>query len=116
MEGAGKVTTEESLKMALMEISVVPLGTQTTSLSPWIAKVVRAVQESGLDYTLHDMGTTIKGGAGELLELAARLHEVPFSQGARRVYTVIKLDDRRDKDTGLGDKSASVRKRLEAGA
>ncbi len=98
--------------MALMEISIIPLGTGSTSLSKHIASVVKLIEKSGLSYCLSDMGTTIEGEAGELLELAKRLHETPFSQDVKRVYTVIKLDDRRDKKATIGDKVKSVENRL----
>ena len=58
------------------------------------------------------MGTTIEGGSKELLALAAQLAEMPFSKGVQRVVTQISLDDRRDKKAGLGDKIASVARRL----
>ncbi len=34
--------------MAIVEVSVVPLGTGDTSLSSYVAKAVKIVQESGL--------------------------------------------------------------------
>ncbi len=98
--------------MALMEISIIPLGTASTSLSKHVASVVKLIKNSGLSYRLSDMGTTIEGEAVELLELAKRLHEAPFSQDVKRVYTVIKLDDRRDKRANIGEKVKSVEKRL----
>ncbi len=98
--------------MALMEISIIPLGTGSTSLSKHVASVVKLIKNSGLSYRLSDMGTTIEGEAVELLELAKRLHETPFSQDVKRVYTVIKLDDRRDKRANIGEKVKSVEKRL----
>ncbi len=98
--------------MALMEISIIPLGTGSTSLSKHVASVVSLIRNSGLSYRLSDMGTTIEGETGELLDLAKRLHESPFSQDIKRVYTVIKLDDRRDKPTIIGDKVRSVEKKL----
>ncbi|WP_297058534.1 thiamine-binding protein [Thermosulfurimonas sp.] len=47
-----------------------------------------------------------------LLHLAAELHEIPFGAGAKRVFTVIKIDDRRDREVHLGDKVQSVEERL----
>ena len=98
--------------MALMEISIIPLGTGNTSLSRHVASVVKLIKKSGLSYRLSDMGTTIEGEAGELFELAKRLHESPFSHDVKRVYTVIKLDDRRDKQATIGDKVKSVEEKL----
>ena len=61
---------------------------------------------------LHDMGAIGEGRAGDLLALARKLHEIPFKKGAKRVYTTIQMDDRRDKKVSLGDKVKSVRKKL----
>ncbi len=98
--------------MALMEISVVPLGTGSTSLSKYVAQIVRILQEEGFSYTLTDMGTIIEGPVEQLFHLARRLHEAPFTAGVKRVYTSIKIDDRRDKEVHLGEKVKSVEGKL----
>jgi uncharacterized protein YqgV (UPF0045/DUF77 family) len=58
------------------------------------------------------MGTLVTGKAEVLLALAAALHRIPFKRGAKRVYTVIKLDERRDKQQRPIDKVDSVLKKL----
>lgn len=98
--------------MAFMEISIVPIGTKTTSLSKYIADIIRLLEESELKFALNDMGTTIHGPIDQLFDIAKKLHDVPFQKGAKRVYTVIKIDDRRDKRSNLGDKKSSVLKKL----
>lgn len=98
--------------MALMEISIVPLGTGNTSLSDHISQVIKIIQHSEMPYELNDMGTTVQGNTKELLNLAAEIHESVFSYSIKRVYTVIKIDDRRDKDSFLGAKMASVRSKI----
>jgi uncharacterized protein YqgV (UPF0045/DUF77 family) len=40
------------------------------------------------------------------------LHELPFAKGVKRVVTRIVIDDRRDKEVRLGDKTKSVQARL----
>ncbi len=50
--------------------------------------------------------------ASELFAIAERLHEHFFTAGTQRVYTVIKIDDRRDKDVSIGEKVASVERRM----
>ncbi len=98
--------------MALMEISIVPIGTGGTSLSRHVAPVIKAIKDSGLSYKLHDMGTTVQGEAKELFRLAAKLHEAMFTNDVKRVYTVIKLDDRRDRIVSIGQKAKSVEEKL----
>ena len=98
--------------MALMEISIVPLGTGQTSISDYVARALRVVRESGLEFRLGDMGTTVKGDVRQLLDLAARMHNEVFNQDIMRVYTIIKIDDRRDKTPDFGEKTESVRQKL----
>lgn len=95
--------------MAIMEISVVPLGTGSTSLAGFIAEVIKTLEGLGLEYTLTDMGTTVVGDSSQLWAAARLLHDSPFANGAKRVYTVVKMDDRRDRNVSLGDKTASVK-------
>lgn len=99
--------------MAMMEISVIPLGTGKTSISAYVADIFRYLQkQKGIQYELNGMGTIVTGKTETLLKLAAAMHKLPFSKGAKRVYTVIKLDDRKDKDQRPIDKVDSVLKKL----
>ena len=98
--------------MAIMEISVVPIGTQSASVSSFVAECVKIVDAHGLKYELTSMGTEVEGPVDDLLKLAARLHQAPFSQGAQRVLTIIRLDDRREKELRIAEKKASILKRL----
>ncbi len=98
--------------MAIAEISIVPIGTAATSLSPYVAGAVQILKDSGLSYELSAMGTIIEGPLSDVLEVIRRMHESPFDKGASRVYTVIKLDDRRDAATGIRHKVESVEKKL----
>ena len=98
--------------MALMHLTIVPLGTDSPSVGEYVADFQKALEKSEYPYELTDMGTIIEGKTGDLLKLAAQLVEIPFSKGVHRVSTQISLDDRRDKKVSLGDKTASVAKRM----
>ncbi|NDY41710.1 MTH1187 family thiamine-binding protein [Dissulfurirhabdus thermomarina] len=98
--------------MALMDITVVPIGTGSTSVGTYVAELAALLRREGVPFRLTDMGTHVEGPAEELFRLAARLHEAPFAAGARRVTTVVKVDDRRDREVHLGDKVRSVEERL----
>jgi uncharacterized protein (TIGR00106 family) len=100
--------------MAMMEISVIPLGTGKTSLSPYVAEMIKYLRRrKGIQWELNAMGSIVTGEVSRLFKLAAALHKIPFSKGVKRVYTVIKLDDRKDKAQGPADKVASVLRKLE---
>lgn len=94
--------------MALMHLTVVPLGTGSPSLSEYVVEIQRAMEQEGVRFQLTDMGTVVEGAAAELLALAAKMHALPFAHGAQRVMTQITLDERRDKVVALGDKVAAV--------
>ena len=98
--------------MALMQLTVTPLGTKSTSVGEYVAEFQEALKQQDIPHTLTDMGTIIEGSVEELLEIAAKIHELPFKKGAKRVVTQILMDDRRDKNISLGDKVASVQARL----
>ena len=98
--------------MAIVEVSVVPLGVNATSLSPYVAKAVRVLKESGLRYELTGMGTIIHGDLDEILAVVRRMHETTFESGVARTLTTIKIDDRRDRQSTPEDKVKSVMEKL----
>ncbi len=98
--------------MALMQIMISPRVPEGEHLSPYVAQIHKFLKGTKFPHQLHDMGTIVEGKAGDLLALAGKLHEIPFKKGIQRVYTVIQIDDRRDKKVSLGEKVKSVRKKM----
>jgi uncharacterized protein (TIGR00106 family) len=98
--------------MAIMEISVIPIGTKGPSVSPFVAECVKIVEQQGLHYEVTSMGTEIEGDVAALLSVAAQMHRAPFAKGAQRVVTTIKIDERRDKELRITGKKQAVLKRL----
>ena len=99
--------------MAMIEVSIVPVGTPTPSLSQFVAGAVRLLRdEPDINYELTAMGTIIEGELEQLLSLAARMHKSAFESGIMRVVTTIKIDERRDKPLTLSGKVAAVKAKL----
>jgi len=99
--------------MALIKISIIPVGTGATSVSRHIARAVGVLEgEKGIKYELTAMGTIIEGDLDRILALARRMHEAVFSPETRRVVTIIEIDDRRDKVSTISGKVKSVKKQL----
>jgi uncharacterized protein (TIGR00106 family) len=98
--------------MAVVQFTIVPLGTQTTSLSAYVAQVHQALEDSGVKHTLTPMGTVLEGPLDELLAVIRQVHELPFQVGSSRVMTLINIDDRRDKTGTMEQKLQSVRDKL----
>jgi len=99
--------------MAILEISVVPIGIKGTSLSHYVADCVKVLRkEKNVKYELTSMGTNIEGNLRDLIRVALKMHGVPFKKGAPRVLTTLKIDDRRDKKGTLEGKKKAVEKKL----
>lgn len=99
--------------MAVCSISVVPVGTGSTSVSPYVARCHEILKgRSGIKYQLTPMATILEGELERLFEVIAELHGVPFDEGAKRVLTTIVIDDRKDKKLSMEGKTRSVEERL----
>ena len=100
--------------MATADLTVIALGRPAASASAYVAEIQRRLAaQSRVGYRMHAMGTSLEGSTEDILAVVGELHAVPFDMGVPRVYTVLKLDERRDRpDQTLDDKVRSVEERL----
>ena len=97
----------------IVEVTVVPLGTASTSLSSYVAEVEKvAKKHSNIKRLLTPMSTILEGDLDEILKIIREMHEAPFKKNARRVSTRIVIDDRRDKKGSMEGKLKSVKSKL----
>ena len=97
----------------IAEVTVVPLGTASTSLSAYVAEVEKVLCEfPGLKSLLTPMSTILEGELADVLEAVRAMHETPFQKGAQRVSTTLRIDDRRDKAITMEGKLAAVKDKL----
>jgi uncharacterized protein (TIGR00106 family) len=103
--------------MATADLTVLALGRPDVSASGYIAEIQRRLRaQERVRYRMHAMGTSLEGSTADILTVVGELHAVPFEQGVPRVYTVLKLDERRDRpEQTLDDKLRSVEDLLDAG-
>ncbi|MEN8256315.1 MAG: MTH1187 family thiamine-binding protein [Thermodesulfobacteriota bacterium] len=99
--------------MALLQLTTIPLGTETASVGNYVAEIQKELEKAKVSFRLNDMGTVIEGNISELLAIIEKIYEIPFTKGAVRVVTQIVIDDRRDKKVGIGDKIDAVEKILQ---
>lgn len=101
--------------MATADFTIIPLGgSESASVSEILAEVKRrlATQER-VAFEMHAMGTLLQGDAADIFALVHEMSQVPFESGRPRVYTILKLDERRDRpDQTLADKVRAVDERL----
>ncbi|EGQ0320505.1 MTH1187 family thiamine-binding protein [Staphylococcus pseudintermedius] len=102
--------------MAIVDVVVIPVGTEGPSVSQYIAEIQTKLeefkQEGKIDYQLTPMNTLIEGELADLFEVIQAIHELPFNKGLDRVCTNIRINDRRDKQRKMNDKLDSVKKHL----
>lgn len=100
--------------MATADLTVIGLGRADPSASPYIAEIQRRLAaQDRVGYRMHAMGTSLEGETADILAVVGELHAVPFELGLPRAYTVLKLDERRDRpQQTLEDKVRSVEERL----
>ena len=99
--------------MAIAEFTIIPIGTATTSLSGYVADLHKELEKyADVTFEMTPMGTILEGPIDRLLEVIRAVHEVPFTNGAERVSTSIKIDDRRDKPSSMKQKMKSVTDKL----
>ena len=97
------------MNKVIAEVTIVPLGTASTSLSAYVAAVETVLKEySQIKSMLTPMATILEGDLDEILKAIRHMHDIPFENGAQRVSTRISIDDRRDKNASMQGKIDSV--------
>ncbi len=97
----------------IAEVTVVPLGTTSASLSSFVAEAEKVLKNfPALKSLLTPMSTILEGEMADVLEAVKAMHEVPFRMGAMRVSTTLRIDDRRDKAITMAGKLAAVKAKL----
>lgn len=61
--------------MPIVEISVVPVGTGSTSVSQYVRTALEVIKKSGLNYELNPMGTCIEGDWDKIFAVIKEIHE-----------------------------------------
>lgn len=94
--------------MPMFEITILPVGTNSTSLSKYVKISYQEIKKSGLRFQLTPMGTCIIGEFNEVFRLVERIHNKFAMLGIERISTHIKIDDRRDKKITFESKIKAV--------
>ncbi|MGB9599754.1 MAG: MTH1187 family thiamine-binding protein [Myxococcota bacterium] len=92
----------------MFELTIVPLGTNSVSLSKYVKISFEEIKRSGLQFQLTPMGTCIIGEFKDVFALVESIHNRYAALGIERISTHIKIDDRRDKDITFESKIKSV--------
>jgi uncharacterized protein (TIGR00106 family) len=99
--------------MAIVAVSISPVG-EGASVSRYVAAAVEIVRgQSRVKARLDPMFTTLEGDLDDIFALIRVMQEAVFEAGAVRVGTVMKIDDRRDREVSMEAKLEAVEQQLQ---
>lgn len=96
--------------MVLMQFSIFPLD-KGESVGAYVARVARIIDESGLPYRLHAMGTIVEGELDQLLDLLRQCFQ-ELEKDCNRIICNAYFDARKGYEGRLEAKVASVERHL----
>lgn len=96
------------------EISIYPIGTDSTSLSFYIAKAIETLQDTnGVKYQTTPMGTILESDdISKIFEASKSVIETVHRLGVKRVEVVLKIDSRTDKTQTMQQKLDALSRHL----
>ncbi len=102
--------------MVTAEISLYPVGTDTTSLSFYIAKSIESISMiKEVTHTTTPMGTILESDEiNKIFEATKTMTETIHRLGVKRVEVILKIDSRTDKKQTAQDKMDSLKKHLKS--
>lgn len=98
------------------EISIYPIGTDSTSISIYIARAIEAISDfKEIKYQLTPMGTVLESDKIEkIFEASKIIIDTVHRMGVKRVEAILKIDSRTDKDQTIESKVNAVTRHLES--
>jgi uncharacterized protein (TIGR00106 family) len=94
----------------IIDISIFPVDKEA-GVSPYVAKAVKIIQESGLDYQTGPMGTCIEGEFEDVMGVVRQCFE-KMKEESNRIYMTLKVDYRHGYSGRLAGKVKSLEEKL----
>jgi len=94
----------------IVEFSIFPMD-KGESLSPYVARAIKMIQDSGLPYELNPMGTCVEGEWSDVMALVDRCFQA-MQKDSGRINLSLKADYRKGPSGRMKSKVASVRQKL----
>lgn len=94
----------------IVEFSIFPMD-KGESLSPYVARALKIIQDSGLPYELNPMGTCVEGEWSDVTALVDRCFQA-LEKDCNRINLSLKADYRKGPSGRMKRKVASVGQKL----
>jgi len=90
------------------DITIMPVG-EGTSLSKYVKRAIEELRKAGLKVEVSAMSTSVEANSTEqIFKAFEKAKEALFDMGAKRVYAMIRIDERRDKKINIESKKSAV--------
>jgi uncharacterized protein (TIGR00106 family) len=80
--------------------------------SKYVAECHRILEEAKIQHVLTPMSTVMEGDIDEIFNIVKIIQNRMYEIGAQRVYTIMRIDDRRDKPLTIKGKLKAVNDKL----
>ncbi|MFN3306787.1 MAG: MTH1187 family thiamine-binding protein [Candidatus Kapaibacteriota bacterium] len=97
--------------MVLVEFAMFPTD-KGESVSRYVSQVIDHIDKSGLNYKLTPMGTILEGTWEEVFKVIGECFKILENQ-SNRIYSVIKVDYRKGRESRMQSKVAKVQEILQ---
>jgi len=94
----------------LVDFSIFPVD-KGESVSPYVAKMVKIIEKSGLVYKLGSMGTCIEGKWDEIVSVIDNCFK-ELQKDSNRIYMSIKADYKKSGTDRIRSKITSVEEKI----
>ncbi|MEM3661314.1 MAG: MTH1187 family thiamine-binding protein [Candidatus Micrarchaeaceae archaeon] len=94
----------------LVDISIIPIPSNSTSASKYVKKAIEIIRKSKLRYYPAPAMTTVEiNDFSELANLLRQLYAEILGDDVKRMETILKIDVRIDKENTLERRLAAIR-------
>ncbi|NMP21284.1 MTH1187 family thiamine-binding protein [Sulfobacillus harzensis] len=95
--------------MPVVEVRVLPIGTDEASISSYIQDCFEIASSAlGVEAVLTPTATLLEGDLDDVLPVVEAMHQSPFYSGVDRVITNVTIDERLDKPLDMDGMVDSV--------
>ena len=95
----------------LLEFSMFPTD-KGESVSKYVSRIIKAIDEAGYAYRLTPMGTVVETGSFDQSLEVLRLAYQQLKPDCQRVYSSLKFDIRKNKSDRLEGKMQSIEEKI----
>ncbi|MDB4865983.1 MAG: thiamine-binding protein [Cohnella sp.] len=79
------------MAQALLSVQIIPKTNGGEDVIPYVDRAIAIIKESGVNYRVGPLETTMEGEFDELLDVLKKMNEAMFEMGSPSVMSQVKL-------------------------